>query len=204
MVTMLTTPSFWYTFIAISAVPYGIYPVAYVLEDRRPGNGPNDIPVWKDQSRAFMPGDFGLALLVTVNLYFRQDVTASWASAFWFKGLALFIGVATYVLARRYLYTPREYSIGAWNSPSKRYHDVVMFFGFCVAAVYVCLPVYLATGLWTTAFLAKLVGVFGLALWVAGNIYDFTHDETPNRRQHPDTYEPRWQIRRQIRQLVRR
>lgn len=191
LVTLLSGSSFWLTFVGISAIPYALYLVAYVFESRRPGDGPNDVPVWKDQSRAFMPGDFGLALMVAVCLQYRGDVTARWATSGWSAIAALSIGLGVFLFARRFLYTPKDYSRRAWNSPSKLWHDFVMFLLFSAVAAYVCVPVYLTTD-WKTLVLAKLISLFGLALWCLGNVYDFTHHETPNSRQHPSTYRPIW------------
>jgi len=191
LVSLLTSVAFWLTFVGISAVPYAMYLVAYVFGSRRPGDGPNNVPVWKDQSRAYMPGDFGLALMVAVCLQYRGDVPAGWATSGWFVLVSIFFGLSVFLFARRFLYTPKDYTKEAWNSPSKLWHDFVMFLLFSVAASYVCLPVYFATD-WTTLVLVKVLSFFGLSLWVVGNVYDFTHDETPNKRQHADTYQPIW------------
>jgi len=189
--SVLTNTHFWWTFVVVSAVPYALFVVAYIGESRRPGNNPDDVPVWRDQSRAFLPGDFGLALMFTCCLQYRGDVTARWAVSTWLGLSALCIGIATFLFARLFLYTTANYSKAAWNSPSKRYHDFVMYLLFGAAAIYVCIPVYFASQ-WQSSVLVKLLGLFGLAVWVVGNIYDFTHSETPNRRQHPHEYQPIW------------
>jgi len=188
---MLTHISFWLTLVGVSAIPYAMYLVAYLGESRKPGRGPNDVPVWRDQSRAFMPGDFGLALMVTCCLQLRNRLAADWATSLWFKGLVLLIAVGIFLVARTYLYTPEDYSRAAWNSPSKRYHDFVMFLLFCSVALYVCLPVYIAVG-WWPYWSVHLLGLFGFSLWLTGNVYDFTHNETPNARQHPAVWAPIW------------
>ncbi|MGV9001973.1 MAG: hypothetical protein ACOH18_03375 [Candidatus Saccharimonadaceae bacterium] len=188
---LVTSVAFWATFLGISAVPYAMYPVAYIFESRLPGLGVNNVPVWKDQSRAYMPGDFGLALVVTVCLQYRASEMTPWTNSLWFKLASTLVGIATFLLARRFLYTPKEYSISAWNSPSKRYHDFVMYFLFCAVAVYVCLPVYFIVN-WSEHWAVHVFGLMGLAVWIAGNIYDFTHNEIPNNRQHPDEYVPIW------------
>lgn len=188
---MLSGISFWLMLVGVSAIPYAMYPVAYLGESRRPGRGPNDVPVWRDQSRAFMPGDFGLALMVTCCLQLRSRLAADWAISLWFKGLVLLVAVGIFLAARTYLYTPKHYSRSAWNSPSKRYHDFVMFLLFGSVALYVCLPVYLTIS-WQSYWSVHLLGLFGLALWVTGNVYDFTHNETPSARQHPAAWTPIW------------
>lgn len=183
---VIATP-FWRTFTLISLIPYAMYLVAFIGEGRRPGSGPNDVPVWRDQSRAYVPGEFGLVLLVTSCLQYRGGINASWVNTWWFAGVSLGIGVAVFLGARRFLYTPNDYSVGAWSSVSKRYHDLVMFLGFTSVAVYVCLPVLIGTD-WSRTVLVLLLGLFGLAVWVLGNVYDFSHNEVPNARQHPSEY----------------
>jgi len=189
--TMLSSWSFWLVFAMASFTAYGMYIVAYLFESRLPGRGPNDIPVWYQQSRAFMPGDFGLALLVAVSVYCRGNVTVGWAESAWFKVLPIAVGIVTFLASRKFLYTPRDYPPEAWRSPSKRYHDIVMFFAFCAVAVYVCLPAYFMTS-WSETVLSKLLGLLGLAVWSVGNVCDFKNDEVPNARQHPSVYEPIW------------
>ncbi|MBC7943462.1 hypothetical protein H7X68_03120 [Candidatus Saccharibacteria bacterium] len=186
--TMLTSQLFWLVFATASFTAYAMYIVAYVFESRLPGR---DVPVWRGQSKAFMPGDFGLSLLVAVGVFYYGDVTADWTGSNWFKMLSIVVGVVTFLVSRQFLYTQRDYSWQAWCSPSKRYHDFVMFLLFCAVALYICLPSYLLTS-WTETVLSKLLGLLGLAIWVVGNVYDFTHGEVPNDRQHPSVYQPIW------------
>ena len=185
---MLSSPLFWGSFLALTVVSYGLYLVAWLFESRIPLV---DTPVWKDQSKAFMPGDAGLSLLVAVGIWHYGQVEIGWQQSVLTALFALGIAVVTFVIARRFLYTSNDYTREAWNSPSKLYHDYVMYVLFCWLAVWVCIPAYLFTD-WTGNLLTKLVGVFGLSLWVAGNAWDFTHDEVPNPRQHPTIYKPIW------------
>lgn len=192
LISMLSSPVFWLTLVVWTALPYGMFLVAYLFEGRRIGKGPNDVPLWKDQSRAFVPGDFGLALFVTVALYYyAQGVTTSWSQSWWYLAVCVLFTTALYVSVRRFAYTPRHYTPDAWRSPSKRYHDYVVFLLFASVAARFCVPFYFATT-WTDNTLSRLFGLFGLSLWILGNVCDFMSDETPNRRQHPDTYQPVW------------
>lgn len=201
LLSMLSSSSFWLTFFVLSAIPYGMYLVAYLFEGRLPGNGPNDVPVWKDQSRAFMPGDFGLALFVAVAGFYQDTMTFSWAEQpFWVNLLIPLFGLGVYFGAREFLYREADYTRAAWESPSKRYHDVVMFLAFSIIAAGLCVPFYFFST-WSGIVLSKLLGVFGLALWIVGNVYDFTHNETPNARQHPTVYQPIW--RKQVAETIK-
>ena len=185
------TPSFWLTFLVISAIPYGMYLVAYLFESRRPGNGPNDIPIWKGQSRAFLPGDFGLALFVTAWLQYRPGLLTTDLQRVGVSFVSTIIAVLVYTLARKYGYKESDYTPEAWRSPTKVYHDAVMFGGFTLVAAFICLPVLFLAD-WSTAGLVLWLGLFGLAVWGLGNLYDFTHSETPNDRQHPSVWKPIW------------
>lgn len=165
-----------------------MYLIGYVLESRVPGK---DMPIWKNQSKAFFPGDAGLALLVATGACFIPQGFTQTNIAKLLLIIALTSGVLVFILARKFLYTPKDYSVQAWNSPTKLWHDYVMFFGFTVVAFQVCVPGYLLTP-WNDN---KLIGIAGLMVWIFGNIWDFTHDEIPNKFQHPTIYQPIWKKR---------
>lgn len=191
VVSTLTSSSFWLVFALAGAVPYAMYLVAYVFESRTPGWGPGKVPVWRGQSRAFLPGDFGLAWTVAVCWQFRDDVTSSHFRSPWFW-LGSFAGaVVLFVVVRRRMYTPEDYTANQWASPTKRWHDFVMYVGFTTVAAGICIPVLLSTS-WPM----RMMALSGLILWVAGVVYDICNDETPNQYQHPDSYQPIWRSSR--------
>jgi hypothetical protein len=66
-----------------------------------------------------------------------------------------------------------------------------MFFGFATLAIFVCVPAYFWTD-WHGPVIVKIMGLCGLAVWGAGNWYDFTYREVPNTHQHPSSYKPVW------------
>lgn len=190
MVSLLSSQLFWVSLIVANIISYAMYLVAYVLESRVPGK---DAPIWRYQSKAYVPGDFGLSLMVAVGLYIRtSSATVEWADSRWYLGLCCVIGLLVYNFARKFLFTDKDYTWGAWRSPSKRYHDKVMFFGFCSAALYICLPAYFFT---ETVLTVKLIGLFGLLIWIGGNVYDAVTKETPNQYQHPSVYLPIWKTK---------
>jgi hypothetical protein len=161
-----------------------MYAIAIVFESRFPVK---DVPVWHQQSKAYLPGDSGLALMVAIGICLRPYSKADWISDPWFLVSCYTIGWVIYYLARKFLYTSSHYGRIAWRSPSKQYHDVVMFLIFSATAIYVCLPAYFLSP-WRGFISVKALGLFGLLIWIGGNIYDFTHDEVPNNKQHPVTY----------------
>lgn len=186
MLDMLTSARFWVSFVLLCALPYGMYVVAYLFESRKPGNGPNDAPIWHGQSKAFLPGDIGLSLLLAVAMYLQIGRYVSG----WMLLLGAVVGVVVYNLARRFTYTPKDYSPGAWNSPSKRWHDLVMYIVFVMLLVAFGIPSYFAS--WNDGVGIRLAGLAGLGVWVVCMVKDLIDDEVPNDRQHPTTYRPIW------------
>lgn len=187
MFGMLTSSSFWVSFVLISCLPYGMYLVAYLLESRKPGNGPDDTPLWRDQSKAFLPGDFGLSMLLAVSYYLQVGKGTPW----WMAWVGLAIGWLVYKLARRFTYTPLDYTRRAWRSPSKRYHDLVMYVGFVALLVWIGIPAYFTS--WSDGVAVRLLGIAGLLVWILCMVKDLTGEEVPNDRQHPTFYRPIWQ-----------
>lgn len=187
LVELFSSWLFWFTLLAFNLVAYGMFLVAYVFESRVIGV---DLPIWRNQSKAYLPGDFGLSIVVAVGLNIRQNSTIQWTNTIWFLCLCFGIGLFSYFGARKFLYTPKHYTRIAWESPSKRYHDKVMFFGFCTTAVYICLPAYFFTN---GHLFVKIFGLFGLVVWIGGIAYDIITKETPNKYQHPnECYLPIW------------
>jgi hypothetical protein len=165
-----------------------MYFVAWIFESRTPGR---DTPIWKDQSKAYMPGDFGLALMVSTAIYLQPNVP-DWAKSNWYYIVSIISGIIIFWFARKFLYRlEKDYDKDAWQSPSKVYHDYVMFWGYSTCVIFLCVPVYFFTVPIFT--IEKAIGfILGFGTWVIGNIWDFTHNEVPNSKQHPSTYEPIW------------
>ena len=99
-----------------SLMPYAIYLVGYVFESRVPGR---DMPIIRDQSLAFLPGEAGLALFVAAAEKVRPTSTARHIAG-------LLLGLVSFIVIRRVTYSPSDYSAQAWWSPTKLYHDVVI------------------------------------------------------------------------------
>ncbi|RYF28988.1 MAG: hypothetical protein EOO17_03160 [Chloroflexi bacterium] len=178
---MLTIIRRW---LLMSLVPYGMYAVAYVLESRKPGR---DVAIWRGQSKAFVPGDAGLALFIAVakpggRVSPRRHVAG------------LFLGLVSLVALRRLTYRPEDYTVNQWRSPSKLYHDLVVCVLFGYLVVVRALPFYAGRPV-SDALLQKLVGASGVLIWASGVIWDESHDEVPNYYQHPDVWWPIWDRR---------
>ena len=177
----------------VSCVPYGMYLVAWLGEGRRPGDGPRDAPVWRDQSRAFLPGDFGLALFTTSGLFMHaQGDLWSWTTAWWWRwGVGAALAITVWLVGRRVLYSADDYTPEQWRSPSKRYHDFIMFGAFPFVVIGWALPGYLAHWTVLNAIVIAL-GLLGIASWVVCLALDAIGGKVPNARQHPSEWTPLW------------
>jgi len=176
--------------LGISAISYFTYVVAYVFEGRKPGNGVDDIPVWRDQSRAFLPGDIGLGLAVAAVIWLPNP-NPSWAQHWsWYFG-SLATGLIVFFIGRRVLYAADSYTPEQWRSPSKRWHDFVMYFGFTTVVFATVVPKLFTNWHSDNALLLSLLTA-GLAFWIAGIVIDVIEDDVPNDRQHPHNYRPIW------------
>lgn len=175
--------------IGISVIPYGMFLVAWVFESRAPGR---DVPIWRGQSKAFVPGDLGLSLAaasgITVAIH---EGFPPWAVSWWWWLMSGCAVVVALYLGRRVLYVPSDYTREAWNSPTKRYHDVVMFGMFSGLAFAFVVPMY-AQGWSGDGIFIRMAGILGTALWASGVAWDALHHEVPNARQHPSQWKPLW------------
>jgi len=187
----MSVPLFIGVWLAISAIPYAMYLIAWLFESRKPGNGPNDIPVWRDQSKAFLPGDFGLALVAASGIMLAREGLPGWATSWWWLSVSVLVGLVVFWVGRRVLYSVDDYTPEAWRSPSKRWHDFVMFFGFTVAMAAFILPAFIAHGSELDGEPASVAMLGGL-LWVLGIAWDTVIEQVPNKRQHPSVYKPLW------------
>lgn len=180
---------YWFV---LSLIPYGMYIAAYLLGGQKPGYGLNKVPVWKGQSKAFLPGDLGLTLFLTVGFkLFLQSRDESTIGIQWLILAAVILSLVTSFVGKRVLYSKSSYSESSWNSLTKRYHDGVMFATFPFLVVLWGVPGYyfgISTGKWRII----AVGFFGLAFWVAGLIWDALSKEVPNEFQHQAGGKPIW------------
>lgn len=186
--------------LGLTCVAYFMYVVAVIYEDRWPSLTAFDrrhVPVWRHQSRAFLPGDAGLALFIAAA---PKSFSLPYAVA----------GVAACFIAlwslRNVTYDRDgdDYDLAAWNSPSKRYHDYIVCFVFAFTATLWWLPALVSAVLWLLSVLrlpsismplvdvstqALVLGLAGLAVWVIGLAWDGVKKQVPNPLQHPTEYD---------------
>lgn len=209
LISVFTGYELWAWFTGLSIFVYGsFYGMAWAFEDRkvtrqvmfaRRGRFTRvrEVPVWRGQSRAFLPGDFGLIFMLVSCIPYRGELgLPGWLEL---AGLlvSLLTGVFAFKLARKVFYTQEDYK-ESWNSPTKLWHDFVMYILFCALLVYVCLPVW-AGLIWHPEWrLVALVGfLVALVLWVGGMVADLTPKgkaQIIKEVQHPaaGTYQAAW------------
>jgi hypothetical protein len=180
-------------FISWAITPLGMIFVGIVFESRV-------IPLWGDQSRAFNPGDIGLGFTLATGVYLYQQIPSD---SFWVSGRMVSIGcivaVLTCYVMRTWIDGENNYSRGALNSPTKLYHDFVLYLGFLWALVSACVPGILFGTSWGGDNLScKLVGLVGFAVWVYGMYLDATDEESErkSRVRHTAFYQPIWKTRK--------
>jgi FtsH-binding integral membrane protein len=176
IIRMLSEGKFWIAFFICLLAPYAMYIVAYVFRDRFPRR---DAPIWQDQSKASTPGNFGLALLAAVGIYFYADISDWWKSPIWLE-FSIIAGLLAFGFIR--LFQHRYYSEEVLNCPSKLYHDFVMYLLFGLIAFYVCLPVYFLDNN-SCNIAAESIGIDGLVFWFLCNVWDLAHGETLGAKQ---------------------
>jgi len=181
----------WQVFLlwlALLPVPYGMFPVAWYFESRDIGSG---VPIWRDQSKAFVPGDAGLVLATAIGILLARDQgLPGWSSTWWWYTLSILAPLGALYVGRRLLYNKDSYTKRQWNSPSKWYHDVVMFGMFPAVAFVYIFPMYWPV--WPEGGApVRITGLLGIVLWLSGLVWDAIFKQVPNPRQHPEHYERR-------------
>lgn len=191
---MLESSSFWWTFVLVCAAPYTMILVAILFESRFPGAGANRLPLWRGQSKAYLPGALGLAFMVTTCLYLRSKIEFNVTLSVLLGLASIGLGVVVFYVMRK-LMNSQESRKRSWRSPSKVWHDFVAFFLFTAALFYVCIPV------WSAALIIEpqwqlpcLLGIGVAAVfWGGGMLYDRLFPERLDAtRRHPDQWEWFW------------
>ena len=181
---MIASNRFWTALLAAwFLTPVLFILVAFVFESRVP-------PLWKFQSRAFMPGDIFLGVTFACGWYLYADVTEGsiWRSPV-FVVACLVASSLVYLAARCWFDAPRYEGIGDAYSPTKYYHDVVLYIGYGGGLFIVCLPALMSPA-WSN-ITTLMVG--SLAVWVCGLVYDGLHlTAEDSSKMHPCGTKPLW------------
>lgn len=174
------------SWLVLSAIAYGMYVVAYVFESRTPSLSKFDeyhVPVQRNQSKAFLPGNFGLAAFIAAaspKLPTSPHVV--------YAAVALSIIASLFV---RYIVDfPSDYKKGARNSPSKRYRDYLITSVYTFTAVTWWWPIIALLehiDFWQIALAAV-----GLLTWLGCLVWNDKVKQVPNQYQYPAESKPCW------------
>lgn len=176
--------------------PLGMVLVGWVLESRW-------VPWWRDQARAFIPGDFLLGIVFAVGYYLTPQVElASWWRSLEFAGLTFMGAIGLFCLMRYKLDGPK-YPPGALKTPTKRYHDYALYVGYAWVLLFVCVPAILTVALRGPAnFGVTFVAFAALTIWVVMLVLDETNPDVPSSRAHAYSYNPIWRGLPRLRQRM--
>lgn len=186
---MLSSSVFWTALIvSLLVTPIGMIFVGIVLESRV-------VPLWRNQSKAFIPGDIGLGVMFATGWYLYPQIPAGnfWGSAVMpFTGLC--IGCFTCYLMRTEFDGENNYPLRALKSPTKRYHDFVLYIGYLAAIITICVPAILFGTTWNGNFEAKMVGVMSFTVWLVGMVRDAADPkmQEKSKKMHVVNYQPIW------------
>lgn len=175
--------------IAWAVTPGGVILVGIVFESRI-------VPIWKNQSRGFMPGDIALGVMFAIGWYLYPQVPEEsfWASAK-MPIIGLFVGALTCTLMRTKFDGENHYSPAELRSHTKRFHDYVLYIVYLTAIIAICVPSILFGTSWSgDNWEIKRLAVFMLAIWVVGMAIDGFDRKMPEKRKkmHVAAYDPIW------------
>ena len=187
VIEMLGDERFWGALaFAWTVTPIGFILVGIVFESRL-------VPLWRDQARGFMPGDIALGVVFAVGYYLTPQVDLKdWWRSVEFALVVLVVSIATFYLMRKKFDGP-NYTDDALKTPTKRYHDYVLFGGYTWVLIYLCVPAILTSTSWGVGNLGvKLVAMTALGAWVGTVALDVANPRIPSPRAHAYSYYPIW------------
>lgn len=150
------------------------------------------VPLGRNQSRAFMPGDLALGVVLASGWYLfpQVSVTSVWRADPLMLAISLVAGgLLCWAMRKRFdgpAYHPR-----ALRSPTKVYHDFVLYIFYAAALIYVCVPSILTETSWGEENLGpKLLALFMLAVWMWGVVCDALNPRIPTTQMHVRKWQP--------------
>lgn len=166
------------------------YGVALVFESRMPGRRAHQVPLWKDQSRAFIPGVFFLVWTITCGVVAQREAQSPWQQ--WKNYDLLFWVLALLAAGTGFLYVVLQedrrgpiFKRSATTLLLQEYRSVIAPFFLMKMA----LPMYLFN--FTVHNSGVLVsGVLALCVWLGCVARDAMY--YPSARQDPVLYKPIW------------
>lgn len=122
---LVDLPIGWALVIAWCITPGAVQFISRFVE-KRPA------PLWKCSFKSFIPGDYflGVVFMALVALSSRlPEKTDQPYQNSWFHAVSFVGAVVACLLARKYLDEPMGYSQAQMMSPSKLYHDFLLYAG---------------------------------------------------------------------------
>ena len=163
--------------------PGMVFILGWTLESRT-------VPIWKYQSKAFIPGDLGIALTFAAMATGARDAT--FPARFPISATAWPWAVAVFAVAVIVIMRHRERRFYHWKShwsATKLWHDVAGY-GVLVGFLVYFLPFFLTT----TRVELRIMASAGVFIWICGALADsFTDPEKAKElaeKRHPSDW---WQ-----------
>lgn len=164
------------------------------------------LPLWKKQSKAFIPGDLALSIIVLNCYAFWHSEYAPGAKNFWYKftftpWVTVLIGVLV-VCIGVFLHTNdcKNYPKRAANSPTKWVHDIMGYFvllfliaWFVPSTIFVEFTVYGITNV--------LWGAFYVFMIILDMSIGFNNETVYAR--HPSDWQPIWKTKKIVKYQYR-
>lgn len=179
MVFVIVTLTAWFV------SPAMMYVVGIIGESRI-------LPIWKNQFRGFMPGDFLLGLSVGWLAASTTTITDV-QTVFRFAGVLLALVMFTIAVVKlNRQYETRLYTDDSIDSPVKLYHDYGV-----IPIVFYALSSLLYVNIAGHANLAWLFCAVPIAIWAGLNVYDGKQGRYYKAHcAHIDIWSPIWRTRK--------
>lgn len=152
--------------------PVFLYVIALIFEKRL-------APIWRNQFLSFMPGDLFLGGIIAASVALTEGMRAEdrWFQHGWWDLACLAFGVCFYFVGHIVVDgqkfskgQPQKYTRSQLWSPSKLYHDFILFIGYGALLVRVAVPALIyGNGIVARFVLLGCVVTFVLLLAVDGS-----------------------------------
>lgn len=183
--------NFWVTLvICIIITPIGHLLVGFIGESRVISISPSR------QFLSFFPGDLFLAVMVAGLLVRASDLdtSAHWYNATWWHVLVLLCAVVVAVLATYGEWKSGVYSTQAILSPSKLYHNGLLYGGYGYIIVTTLVAVLFGGGADKMLALVLLPGLAWLVLVVLDSTLTPERAKEKAKHAHVSDWEPIWSM----------
>jgi hypothetical protein len=161
-----------------SVTPGMMFVLGWTLEGRT-------LPI-RENSRAFLPGDFFLGTLLasSVALLNTAESSASWWTSYEWLWV-VFVGTTLVSIAVNALCDWPHYGRRQLLSPTKLWHEFVIFCLYGSLLIGLSLPAFVYGELSVFGILLRIAQLGSLAVWVAGLWWDGTRVKLDPEKLHP-------------------